>query len=83
MNIGAVEKAKEITNKYKGIRLDILTTMDSIPCIISDYPTILTAKILAGYEVRAIIDAHFMKKDSGHKTFWLNVLEEINNLNVL
>lgn len=83
MNIGAIEKAKEITNKYKSIRLDILTTMDSVPCVVSDYPTILTAKILAGYEVRAIIDAHFMKRDSGYKTFWLQVLEEINNINKL
>lgn len=36
-----------------------------------------TAKMGALIAVSEILDAHFMKKDSGYKTYWLNVKKAI------
>lgn len=72
--IQANDKAKQLVDKFRkhsAISVDktIRTKTEN-------------AKACALICVDEILSAHFMKRDSGHKTFWINVREEIKNINL-
>jgi hypothetical protein len=67
------EKAIKLCQKYQ--RLLYIDTTAVNPDYI--HPDSQKCALIA---VDEILSAHFMKKDSGYKTFWLNVQQEIQKL---
>jgi hypothetical protein len=78
------EKANYLTHSYLSIRLDILTKMDSVPCIFSDFPTYSTAKKLAKLAVDLRLEADFAFNDieygENSREYWEQVRTEIDKL---
>ncbi len=70
------KKAEAIVEKYMRAKLSIFTKMDSIPTVLSDYPTKNTAKMLARIEVGALIDHIEMRVESLHDITDLSDLKE-------
>ena len=75
------EKANELIEKFKSFSHDILTTMDSVPCIISDIPTEKTAKQCAAICVHEVLNVLDAGAYNGKKEidYWQQVLNHINN----
>lgn len=72
----AKEKAKELINKfYQPITINLTEVSRHSSNDIWEW-----GKQCALICVDEILNAHFMKRDSGHKTFWINVQSEIKNL---
>lgn len=69
---------------FMSIRMDIKTKMDSIPTIISDYPTVETAKQCALVAVCELIEEHTWKSPISwnvkRKQYWQQVKEELEKL---
>ncbi len=74
------EKAEELYGKffkYAYLTAAIDEDFEPVDC---DEPGNENAKRCALICVDEILAAHFMKRDSGYKTFWLNVKAEIIKL---
>ena len=78
------EKARELVEDFMSVRMEIKTKMDSIPTVISDYPSPDTAKKCALIAVNEIISiAYWEYMDSGTKEerqYWQQVKTEIEKL---
>lgn len=62
----AKEKAQQLTQKYFDEPTEHMMWNQAVLCAL--------------IAVEEILNAHFLKRDSGYKTYWLNVKNELNKL---